>query len=332
MDFLNQSFPLFRFAGITVRLHILFLIYIGYRLINSHGSFEYALISLTMLFGIVLVHEFGHCFGARSVGGDAEDILLWPLGGLAFAHAPMRAWPQFVTVACGPLVNVVFFMLSAAILMFVTGEIGIIGWNPFGDWGVQYAYLNARWQVWLAVFFDMNYMLFLFNMLPFFPMDGGQLFRAIIWPHVGQRRATLYAAMLGLVGAVIFAVWGLTGGGMMLTMIALFGGMTSWQHLQHARYGYIEEEMMSVDPVLRHKRTRSFWSRLFGRKHSTSDYGPLENPNPGGWQRKMEEDARLEVEVDRILKKVSDHGVQSLSYVERQTLERARQAQIRKER
>lgn len=109
MDFLNGSFPLFRFAGISVRIHILFILFIGMRLLDGRGNFESELIFLTMLFGVVLLHEFGHCFGARAVGGDAENILLWPLGGLAYANAPMTPWAQFVTVACGPLVNVVFF-------------------------------------------------------------------------------------------------------------------------------------------------------------------------------------------------------------------------------
>lgn len=331
MDFLGTSFPLFRFAGITVRIHMLFIVYVAFRLMSARANFEWELISITMLFGIVLLHEFGHCFGARSVGGDAENILLWPLGGLAFADAPMRPWPQFVTVACGPLVNVVFFVVSAAVLIAVTGEWGVIHWNPLGNWGVNPFYLTARWQLWLGIFFDMNYMLFLFNMLPFFPMDGGQLFRAIIWPFVGQRRATFHASMLGLVGAALFAVWGLTKGQMTLVLFAIFGGMTCWQHLQHARHGTIEEEYTSVDPVLRYKRTRGFWSRLFGKSGATSNRGPLENPNPGGWQRRMDDEQRLHDEVDRILKKVSTEGVQSLTYVERQTLERARQEQLRRD-
>lgn len=327
MDFLNGSFPLFRFAGISVRIHILFILFIGMRLLDGRGNFEAELIFLTMLFGVVLLHEFGHCFGARAVGGDAENILLWPLGGLAYANAPMTPWAQFVTVACGPLVNVVFFLASAAILILATGDWGVIGWNPFGDWGVRY--ITADWQRWLAIFFQINYMLFLFNMLPFFPMDGGQLFRTFIWPFFGLRLATIYAAQLGLGGAALFGVWGLTQGRTMLVVMALFGGMTCWQHLRAAQHGYVVED---YSPPRVGRRGGGFWSRLFGGRRSEPFSRPMENPNPGGWERRMNEEERIEAEVDRILKKVSEEGVQSLTYVERQTLERARQAQLRRDR
>ena len=114
MDFLNASFKVGRLFDINVRVHILFVIWIAFRLISGGGNWTEHAMFLGMLFGIVLLHEFGHCFGARSVGGDAENILMWPLGGLAYAHAPMTPWAQFVTVASGPAVNAGFCLLSGA--------------------------------------------------------------------------------------------------------------------------------------------------------------------------------------------------------------------------
>ncbi len=72
MDFLNGSFRVGRLFGITIRVHILFVIWIAFRLISGGGNWQAHAALLALLFGTVLIHELGHCFGARSVGGNAE--------------------------------------------------------------------------------------------------------------------------------------------------------------------------------------------------------------------------------------------------------------------
>lgn len=120
-DPLNWSIPLFRAFGILVKLHILYIVItlgmIGriYFLDPGHLG-EYVLIWVAMLFGIVLLHEFGHCFAARKVDGEAEEILMWPLGGLAFCSVPQTARANMITVLGGPMVNVVLCIGSAGAL------------------------------------------------------------------------------------------------------------------------------------------------------------------------------------------------------------------------
>lgn len=324
MDFLGGSVWIGRFSRINVRVHILYLVWMGFQLFTARGAWRDELEFMAMLFGIILVHEFGHCFGARSVGGDATEILMWPLGGLAFARAPMRAWPQFVTVACGPLVNVLFCLGSAALLIFGSGQWDIVSANPFAR---TIPYGGPTWAYYAAIFFDVNKIILAFNLLPIFPLDGGQLFRAIIWPLVGLRQATIIASWMGILGAAGLAMLAISSGQTMLIAIAIFGGMTCWQHLMAAKQGYMEEEREWVTTV--RPRRRGFWARLFGprsaaRSTPPNPHGrPSANPNPGGWDAKLEEERRLSAEVDRILQKVHQEGVQSLSYVERQTLESA---------
>src|SRR5690349_1215452 len=106
---LTGSVPLFRVFGIRVRLHasLIFCILLTIAFGGTEGfAIVDRMITMGALFLIVLLHEFGHCFAARSVGGSAEEILMTPLGGLAMAHAPRNPWGTFVTVAGGPLVNV----------------------------------------------------------------------------------------------------------------------------------------------------------------------------------------------------------------------------------
>ena len=337
MDFLNGSFRIGRLFGIDIRIHILFVFFIVWRLVGAGGNALAAALFLGVLFGIVLLHEFGHCFGARSVGGSAYNILMWPLGGLAYASAPMRPWPQFVTVACGPLVNLVFCVVSGTIVFALTHNPEYIFLNPFD--GI----ILPRTLDWLActwVFYQVNLLLLAFNLLPIYPLDGGQLFQAIIWPYVGLQRATQIACYVGITGCILLGIWGMQGGGSMLFFIAIFGGFTCYQRLKMAQYGMIIED----DRFVRYDnspRREGFWSRLFKRRGGKNPRTPIEyptsrtspNPNPGGWEAKRTEQERLEADLDRILKKVSEHGIQSLSYVERQMLEQAtrqRQSEERK--
>src|SRR5262245_35417092 len=116
-DPLTWAFPIGRAFGITIRVHILF-IFVTLGLIGRVGYKEFipgtwidAVRLTVLLFVTVLLHEFGHCFGARRVDGDAQEILMWPLGGLAYVDVPRTAWANFVTVAAGPGVNLLICLV-----------------------------------------------------------------------------------------------------------------------------------------------------------------------------------------------------------------------------
>src|ERR1700693_1509006 len=86
---MTGSVPLFTAFGIRVRAHAWFVVYVVMVLVFGLGrgfTWQARVVSVPILFGVVLLHEFGHCFTARWVGGHAEDILMTPIGGLAFAH------------------------------------------------------------------------------------------------------------------------------------------------------------------------------------------------------------------------------------------------------
>src|SRR5947208_3107471 len=107
-DPFSWSIPTVRLFGIHVRVHLLFpfvalglILRAGFRKVNGHDPVEGAWIDaalvMLLLFGSVLLHEFGHCFGARWVGGDASEVLLWPLGGLASVEVPNTPRANFIT-------------------------------------------------------------------------------------------------------------------------------------------------------------------------------------------------------------------------------------------
>ena len=109
-----------RFRGITVRVHIFTLVYIGVMLLwsipKSNAGILYMAPAMASLFVIVLLHEFGHCFACRRTGGEADRIVMLPFGGLALAQ-PQQNWKShLITTVGGPLVNVVMLPFTSAAL------------------------------------------------------------------------------------------------------------------------------------------------------------------------------------------------------------------------
>jgi len=148
-DPMTWSIPLFRAFGIQVKLHILYIIVtVGmllrvYSLSGSKGHLaEFALIWVVMLFTIVLLHEFGHCFAARKMDGEADEILMWPLGGLAYCSVPHTPRANLVCTAGGPAVNVVLCLIATALL-------SIVGYQPplnVFEWRQLYQPELHNWQ------------------------------------------------------------------------------------------------------------------------------------------------------------------------------------------
>src|ERR1019366_5862534 len=87
------SFRLFRFAEIDVYLHWSWFLIAAYGIslrAGRYSSMVWPALEYLTLFVIVLVHEFGHALACRQVGGQANQIVLWPLGGVAYVAPPPR--------------------------------------------------------------------------------------------------------------------------------------------------------------------------------------------------------------------------------------------------
>src|SRR5947209_3321946 len=121
------SIRLFRVAGIDVFLHWSWFFFAALRLqsTRSNDPFEFAhyesqvwyAVEYLALFGLVLLHEFGHVLACRSVGGIANRIVLWPLGGIAFVDPPARPLAVLWGIAAGPLVNALLVAPTVGLVM-----------------------------------------------------------------------------------------------------------------------------------------------------------------------------------------------------------------------
>jgi Zn-dependent protease len=191
MESLNAGcIRLFKVAGITVLLHWSWFL-VAWWEIQQRGAGNRALAwnvaEYLALFGIVLMHEFGHALACRQVGGKAERIVLWPLGGVAFVSPPPRPGALLWSIAAGPLVNVLLVPVTfgAAALVHHACPPEFVG---------QAEYFCER----LAF---INGVLLVFNLLPVYPLDGGQILHALLWFVIGRARSLQVSSVVGMLAA-----------------------------------------------------------------------------------------------------------------------------------
>ncbi len=226
------SFRLFRVAGITVFLHwswfLVAMLQISSRPDDYHQP-TWKVIEYVSLFAIVLLHEFGHALACRSVGGRANEIVLWPLGGIAYVSPPARPGAVLWSIAAGPLVNLALILPTALFWYFAAAQ----GWKD--TWHDVYLFAQMM--------FVFNVFIFVFNMLPIYPLDGGQILQALLWFGLGRWRSLQVASLTGMVfGSAMFlltivlsAAKGAGLGGVMIGFVALFIVFRSLVGFQQAR-------------------------------------------------------------------------------------------------
>jgi Zn-dependent protease len=312
---MTWSVTLGRFARITVRVHVVFLLFIVIELLRSatgdadrsdpfsHGLGMVA-IAMGCLFVIVLLHEFGHCLACRKVGGSADEILMWPLGGLAYCRPPDHWKAHLITVIGGPMVNVVLCVVAGSMLGLITGqwwEVAVP--NPFK---LTSAVIHADGvsPLLLTTLFWINalsFVLLLFNLLPIFPLDGGRIVQALMWPRMGYARSMRFAVRIGFLGAIALGVLGLVMNIITLVLIAAFGGITCYITSKQLKF---TEEFMGYE-------SGDYSASLYEK--DSDDVKPA----------KPTEAERDEMEqVDHVLQKIAQSGMDSLTAAEKRLLRR----------
>jgi Zn-dependent protease len=218
------SIHLFRFAGVDVFLHwswFLVAVFEIQRRAGSYSSITWNVLEYLALFLIVLLHEFGHALACRQVGGRADQIVLWPLGGVAYVDPPPRPGATLWSIAAGPLVNVALIPILLAA-------------GALGRWFGWYAAIPNLHPLLRNVAF-INLLLLIFNILPIYPLDGGQILRSLLWFVLGRARSLMVATILGLVGIAGFIGLALWMESVWYGALAFFMLMNCWSGLKHAQ-------------------------------------------------------------------------------------------------
>jgi Zn-dependent protease len=390
-DPMSWAVPVFRAFGIPVKVHVFFFVItlgLFFRQVfqkdNPIWWVDVFAFTIILLFLIVLLHEFGHCFGARWVDGEAKEVLIWPLGGLAFVDVPHTPRANFIAVVAGPAVNVVICLVCATGLMagkflpnlnplampyvneihnfddgrdytsqyglkmykkgtaepmpgqdridkdmkekgsglfekvVVTPEDGARAATIFEPFGYERA-VAPTWAVWLQRAFQLSWILFLFNLIPAYPLDGGQMLQCAIWARTDYRKGVVYASYTGFGVAVLFLIVSITWNEALFMGLALFMLYSASMKLHSlendegpfgydfsAGYTSLEKD---DEPPPRPKRVGWFtrWRQARRAKKMA---------------REAEERAHDETRMDQLLEKIATHGKNSLTDEERRFLER----------
>ena len=220
----QSAIRLFRLAGIDVLLHYSWFLVAIFEIngrASTYSSLLWNVLEYLGLFLIVLTHEFGHALACRQVGGTANRIVLWPMGGVAFVDPPPRAGATLWSIAAGPLVNVILVPVLSLL-----AAVGLkAGWATAAPDAFQL--LRSLWAV--------NIGLLIFNLLPIYPLDGGQILRSLLWFVAGRARSLMIAVVVGFVGVVGMVALAVVSRSIWFGLIAAFTFINCWSGWKQAR-------------------------------------------------------------------------------------------------
>jgi Zn-dependent protease len=213
-------------------VHVTFLLLLGWIGLSGYADTRSALavfvstLEVLGLFGLVVLHEYGHALTARHFGIRTRNITLYPIGGVAALEGmPSRPREQLLVALAGPAVN---FALAA----LIAGVALVLG-RPLA--GLMQ--LGAGETPILSLLFTANVLMGSFNLLPALPMDGGRVLRALLAMRLSARSATRIAVAVAKVVAVLMGMYAFKTGHTLLAVIAIvvWLGSTAEARLAAAR-------------------------------------------------------------------------------------------------
>ena len=204
---MRRGFRLFTIAGIRISINYTWFVILGlviwslasdfrqtYRDFSTVTVWAISVIAALLLFASVLLHELSHSFVGNRLGLGIKGITLFIFGGIAeLGKEPEDPNTEMKVAAAGPACSLVLSLFFFSLYAFLRGRQGDA---PFAALFQYLGFANAA--------------LLVFNLVPGFPLDGGRLFRAILWKRSGDvRRSTRFASNFGKGFAILLIVGGL---------------------------------------------------------------------------------------------------------------------------
>ncbi len=244
---MKSSIKLGKVAGIGIGLHYSWFIIaaliafsLGERFHQTNSSWSpsriwsTALVTAVLFFVTLLFHELSHSLVAQAHGMKVKAITLFALGGVSqIEDEPSEAKTEFWMAIAGPAASLV---IGLGCLALAAG----LGWHPSTEPRTGFTAV----LVWLGY---INLLLGIFNLIPGFPLDGGRVFRAIVWAITKNAdRSTRIAAGVGQVVAFLFILDGLweffRGAGFDGLWLAFIG----WFLMDAAKSSYVQVEVAAA--------------------------------------------------------------------------------------
>lgn len=275
-----------------------------------------------LLLVCVIVHEFFHVFGARLTGGDAHEILIWPAGGLAYCQPGPSLRSELLTIAAGPLANV---LLAAAMLPIIlpTGSLS----DCFHPIMLPAVSLEENlWESLALLMFSLNIKLVYLNLLPVRPFDGGQMLEVILmqwWEaglvhKIGFWTAFGVAVLLGLIGYAIDPASGIVL--VTVSSFILILNMLEMIQRQMMSYGY-DDSFLGYDFSQGYTSLEGDEGERLRKPGMVEQW--RENRRRKKLEREQQERAETEMKLDALLDKVHHHGMDALTPAEQRFLKDA---------
>lgn len=224
--FIPGSVGTVRVFGVPVRLHFTFILLLVFLLFIGIGGRQSGLSTALYILGLfasVLLHEIGHALVARLYHIRTTEIVMFPIGGVSRFEQQPKAWAEVWITLAGPVVNL---LVAVGLLAWVATQQGFVALEKLS----QPTDANLAERLALG-----NLLLFLFNLLPAYPMDGGRVLRALLALHRTEEEATRMAAGAGQALAFLMGLAGLLWGNFMLVFVALFVYLGAFQEGAAAR-------------------------------------------------------------------------------------------------
>ena len=277
-----------------------------------------------ILFVTVLLHEFSHIAMARTLGIDGDEILMWPLGGLAFTGGGASPRQQFLISAAGPFCNLLICL--AVLYPVLTSEYAVRCFNPLMLPMTAEEFARQPWLGLAPLIFMLSWVQLLVNLVPAMPLDGGQMARSALVLRLGNMIGTEASIRLAMIAGMLVALAAmlllentfLVGLGFFLLLYAVL------EHQQVQMPEQVDDSFMGYD-----------FSQGYTSLEKSQDTEPAPQTQPGFFERwkKRREEARARREAERdqqasqqldvLLAKVHEHGLQSLSETEKRLLKQA---------
>ena len=311
---LGFSVPFGTWLGVRVRLHFWLLLSFLFLLAGlfDGGSFLVVGIDIALTIAVLMLHDFGHRVFARWVGGELNEFMLWPAGGMIFPTVPPGPWPTFVGYVGGIVVNLLLGVGSFLAFHVRTGAwIPISVRDPLMSLGavpLEMHYVpGLLLPICLVNFALLNLGLVIANLLPYFWFDGGFLWRSILQPLAGAQGALNITCIFGMILAVPMFALALVDRELIRLIV--------WAFLFSSAYTARTQMMPETEE----------YAVSYGGGSGVS--GRIKS---GRWSSKFSAKAqarrrREEQKIDAILAKVSAHGMHSLTWLEKRALKKGSQ-------
>lgn len=313
------GYPIVTLWGARVRVSPFYLIVLLW-LVGPLGWKVGTLAFLVLSFSI-LIHEYSHVFAARATGGEAEEVILWPFGGLALCQRAPTFQSEFMTPAAGPLSNFALAMLMLP---------GVIQSDQFSQaihplWFPRVDLEKGIAASTILLTFTLNWKLFLLNLVPMLPLDGSSMWHAIArthWEPVIARTAMLIGSTASHV-ALTFVAMNIDStigiGVLFLAYLLLPITIVEWIRLQASHLSGLEAEESGEYERFDEDEGQERTSRQ-NRRPGLLERWRMERDRKRQ-EREVQERLAAQARLDLLLEKVHSQGIDSLTSSEKRFLD-----------